>query len=133
MDVRIVVDDQDVVSMFTRVQANINRGLRLAMSDATILLLRDLRTYPPKPAASSYKRTGTLRRSWSREVQGEGIHLVGIVGSNANVEPYNRVVQDEGEQGRVHRGRWLTVQGVSRQRSEAIRRMFADRLAEATR
>ncbi len=49
--------------------------------------------YPPAPAGSTYIRTRTLGRSWTNRVRDEGSKIVGTVGSNSNMAPYNRWVQ----------------------------------------
>lgn len=55
---------------------------------------RFIATYPPQRlTASGYRRTGTLRRSWSSKVDVTFGGITGIVGSNANIAPYNVFVQ----------------------------------------
>ena len=55
---------------------------------------RHIAKYPPQRLRkTNYRRTGTLKRSWSKRVQAAGTELTGTVGSNANVAPYNVVVQ----------------------------------------
>lgn len=126
----IRIDTADARHLLRDSQAGLARAIRGALNDATALLLRDLSTYPPQRSGSTYVRTGTLRRSWSRTpVTGSGLALRAEVGSNANIAPYNRDVQDEAKQAGVHRGRWTnTVQGVTRSRTEDIRRMFEARV-----
>lgn len=70
---------QDVVKMMRR---------------ATAEGQRHIATYPPQRLRkSNYRRTGTLKRSWSKKVVAGGNKVQGIVGSNSNVAPYNRFVQ----------------------------------------
>jgi hypothetical protein len=110
--------------------AGLGRALRGTINDVTALLLRDLSTYPPQRTGSTYVRTGTLRRSWSRTpVTGSGLALRGEVGSNENIAPYNRSVQDLDMQTRAHaRTGWPTVQGVSAAREATINDMFEARV-----
>jgi hypothetical protein len=55
---------------------------------------RFVATYPPQRlTASGYRRTGTLRRSWSSKVDVSFGAITGTVGSNANIAPYNVFVQ----------------------------------------
>lgn len=64
--------------------------------------------YPPKPAQSRYRRTGTLGRSWfSQQVRSKGKPAVRV----ANRTPYAGWVQDLTKQV-VHHARtgWLTYQ-----------------------
>lgn len=57
------------VEMAVRSGSDVNRALRAGMNDATALILRDMRTYPPAIPSSQYRRTGTLRRSWHRRIE----------------------------------------------------------------
>jgi len=70
-------------------------GLVKAMSDTVKAGQRQMQSYPPQPATLGprYRRTGTLRRSWSSDVESGMNRIVGVVGSNANIAPYNRRVQ----------------------------------------
>lgn len=128
-DVTIQIDDAEVRRMLSSAPAQIDRAMRGAMTDATVLLLGEMKTYPPQRAGSAYKRTNTLKGSWSRRITGRGVEISGVVGSNANIAPYNRRVQDATMQARVHRGRWTnTVQEVSRRNAAHINQMFANRI-----
>jgi hypothetical protein len=40
-----------------------------------------------------YKRTGTLKKSWSSLTRANANRIEGLVGSNSNMAPYNRDVQ----------------------------------------
>lgn len=120
----IQIDDSEVQELLDKSPASLDRAMRGGMNDSTALLLRDLQTYPPERSGQTYRRTRTLGRSWSREIQGQGLEMRGIVGSNENMAPYNREVQDYERQARVHRGRWSTVQGVSANRERTVQGMF---------
>ena len=127
-DIALQINDSEVRRMLAQTPAALQRAMRGAMNDATALLLRDLQTYPPQRTGSSYVRTGTLRRSWSRDIQGDGLAMRGIVGSNSNMAPYNRAVQDADQQAPIHRGRWTnTVQNVVSRNESAIQDMFEAR------
>ncbi len=127
-NVALQINDSEVRRMLADSPAKLERAMRGGINDATALLLRDLQTYPPQRTGSSYVRTGTLRRSWSREIEGQGLALRGIVGSNENMAPYNREVQDSERQAEIHRGRWTnTVQNVVERNESAIQEMFAAR------
>ena len=132
-DVTIRVLDDEVLRMLERAPGRVNRAMRRGMEDAASLLLRVLITYPPKVDSSVYRRAGTLGRSWARRIDGTGMNLRGEVGSNANIAPYNRVVQDRERQARVHRGRWITVQSAAQRNERAIDQMFRQRLAQELR
>lgn len=132
MNLSIQIDDGDVRALINRMPDRLNDAMEAAMNDATALLLRELKVYPPPPSGSTYVRTGTLRNSWHREIEGRGLEIRGIVGSNENVAPYNRWVQDEERQAPVHRGRWTnTAQEVLRRNEAAINGMFRARVRAA--
>ena len=127
-NISLQINDSEVRRMLAQTPAALERAMRGAMNDATALLLRELQTYPTQRAGSTYVRTGTLRRSWSREFQGDGLALRGIVGSNQNMAPYNRVVQDADMQAPIHQGRWTnTVQNVIERNERTIHEMFEAR------
>ncbi len=80
-----------------------------------------------------YKRTGTLGRSWHKEVTGRGADMVGRVYSDGNKAPYNRYVQDREFQARVHQGRWSTIQEIAERNADNIDAMFRNRIEAALR
>lgn len=135
MQVSVTIDDRAVQALFRRVPGQVDQALRGGMEDATTYLLARVRQYPQQRARSSYRRTHTLSNSWSKRIQGSGGNITGIVGSNGNIAPYNRLVQDASMQARVHRGRWRqhTVQAISESARPAIDRMFAARVDAALR
>lgn len=132
MNLTIRIDDSDVRALIDRMPDRLNDAMEAAMNDATALLLRELKTYPPPPSGSTYVRTRALSNSWHREIEGRGLEIRGIVGSNENVAPYNRAVQDEERQAEVHRGRWTnTAQEVLRRNESVIQGMFRARVRVA--
>lgn len=66
----------------------LNNGVRDQAAEG----VRFMSTYPPI-RDSSYRRTGTLRRSWSFSMRTGGGRIEGEIGSNSNIAPYNREVQ----------------------------------------
>ena len=82
-------------------------------------------------AALRYKRTMTLAKSWSSDIQGGGGELVGRVASSGQTAPYNRYVQDSELQARVHQGRWATIQEIAARDEDAIQQMFRNRIMAA--
>lgn len=77
--------------------------------------------YPPQRAGSSYRRTGTLGRTWTSDVYPEGDSLIGKVG---NVTKYAPQVQSERFQRPMHKGRWQTDAQVIREAQPEIVREF---------
>ena len=131
-DVSIAIDGDKVIRRLNATPRQINIANRQAMEDSMVLLLRDQRTYPRPPANTTYKRTLALQKSWSYEIK-QGVDTIrGRVGSNPNTAPYNRYVQDEAMQARVHAQRWTnTIQGTLRARQTTIEGFFEERLRRA--
>lgn len=130
-NITIDINDSEVRQMLTGAPKAMNRAMRGGHNDATALLLRELKTYPPQRSGATYKRTGTLRRSWSRTIEGDGLEMRAIVGSNSNQAPYNRAVQDEERQRPAFRGRWTnTAQGVLRRNQQTIVEMYQARFRQ---
>ena len=129
--VTIEIESRQVFGYLQQAPVRINRAMRAAMEDATVLIHRQMQTYPPQRAGSTYKRTNTLRASWFRRISGQGNEIVGEVVSSGNTAPYNRLVQDADRQAAVHRGRWTnTAQEVQRRTTPTIQRYFDRRLRE---
>lgn len=129
--VTIEIESRQVIGYLQQAPVRINRAMRAAMEDATVLIHRQMQTYPPQRAGSTYKRTNTLRASWFRRISGQGNEIVGEVVSSGNTAPYNRLVQDADRQAAVHRGRWTnTAQEVQRRTTPTIQRYFDRRLRE---
>ena len=132
MEVFITVEHRQVRALLDQTPARIDRALRAGITDATVYLANQLRTYPPQRPGSAYKRTNTLKGSWSRRIEGTGADITGHVESNGNAAPYNRLVQDRTQQAAVHRGRWTnTAQTVAERSTGAINEMFAARIRAA--
>ena len=131
-EVTIEIDSRAARALLDLAPERVNRALRAGMEDSTVLLLREMQTYPPQRAGSSYVRTNVLRGSWSRDpIEQRQNRITGIVRSNANTAPYNRLVQDATVQARVHRGRWTnTAQNVRRRTEKTIQNYFDRRLRE---
>ena len=130
-NVALQIDDSEARRMVAESPAKAERAMRAAMNDGTALLLRDLQTYPPERTGQKYVRTRALGNSWSRDIQGDGLALRGIVGSNENMAPYNREVQDADRQAPIHQGRWTnTVQNVVSRNETAIQDMFDARFRQ---
>ena len=135
--VTIEIESRQVIGYLQSAPTRINRAMRAAMEDATVLIHRQMQTYPPQRAGSTYKRTNTLRASWFRRISGQGREIVGEVVSSGNMTgtrdggSYNRLVQDADRQAAVHRGRWTnTAQAVKRRTNPTIQRYFDRRLRE---
>ena len=72
----VSVDSAATRRMLRAAPRQIDRATRLWLDDASLLVLRDLTLYPVQPAGTTYRRTFTLQRSWSRTiVMGSGFNL----------------------------------------------------------
>lgn len=73
----------------------------------------------------------TLGRSWTTEVTGFAAGVRGIVGSRVS---YVRKVQDEKQQTAIHKQhKWPTVQGVLKEKTQQIIRLFDSMIARIIR
>lgn len=73
---------------------------------------RVIAKYPPQRlTATGYRRTGTLKRSWSSRVKASSARIEGEVGSNRNIAPYNKLVQGrrKDQVRRFRRAGWTNV------------------------
>ncbi len=69
-------------------------GLVQAVNNTNAQGKRFIAKYPPQRlTATGYRRTGTLKRSWSAKTDVSPSRIVGLVGSNGNIAPYNITVQ----------------------------------------
>jgi hypothetical protein len=93
------------------------RILEPPMQRAVLRIQRDMQEYPQQRAGSTYRRTGTLGRKWTKKVRQEGEYLTGRVGNNTSYGPF---VQSRQFQARVHRGRWQTDAQVVNRNMDAI-------------
>ncbi|KKL81873.1 hypothetical protein LCGC14_1990400 [marine sediment metagenome] len=114
---------------------DLTRMMRRAVTEGQ----RHIAKYPPQRLRKSgYRRTGTLKRSWSKRVTASGSKLEGIVGSNSNIAPYNVVVQGTRKgtgrrQGRIfRRAGWRGVDELSSMMEDRVEKglqAIVDRLA----
>ena len=86
---------------------------------------RFLANYPPPPAGSTYRRTGTLGRTWQSEIRATTSHVRAILANPTVYAPY---VQDEDSQAMVHRGRWPTIQMLLRAPVSIFRKRYEEAL-----
>ncbi len=169
-EITIQIDDSAVRQLLDRAPTRIDLAMRQALTDATSLLLREAKTYPPPPdpiqgpqrvpvrsfttrggvsvrilsrsahgkgvtwadaKSLRYVRTGTLGKSWHKEITGAGASMVGRVYSDGNTAPYNRYVQDRERQARIHQNRWDTIQQIAERNTDNIQQMFNARIRAA--
>lgn len=100
---------------------NLGSELGDPTEDALGLLYQEITDEPPPPPGSTYKRSGREVSSW-QEIMTLSEDELGRVESA--FPEYNRYVQDEDWQAQVHRGRWPTTQGVSRDKETAVLQLY---------
>ena len=88
-------------------------AVRRALTDMVAEGQRYMAEYPPQPPESRYRRTGDLKKSWiqspASQVKEQGGAMVGVMGSNSGMAPYNRDVQGVAQRA-FFRGRgWRNV------------------------
>lgn len=125
--------DEQIRRKISRLPTALERATRGTLTDGAALIMRDLTTYPPETAESTYERTFALRRSWGSRIDSGGLELRAVIHSDSNTAPYNRFVQDEADQAKVHQDRWPTTQGVGRNRQRQILDMFGARVRDELR
>lgn len=105
-----------------------------ASSAALLSLIPDLASYPPKPAGSTYRRTGTLGRLWTSARPEFAPVASGFEASVGNATPYGDFVQGEHQTGFHKEHGWSNVDDVLKRHEVDIERSFdtaLQRIAEA--
>jgi len=100
--------------------------LTAAVRDQVAEGVRLMSIYPPQLGRSKYRRTGTLRRSWSFGVTTGGGRIEGLVRSASNIAPYNREVQGEEQLLFFGRRGWANIKELDKQ----INRDFPKRMQD---
>jgi len=131
-EITITIDARAVQQLLDRAPQALENAIVGAMNDGATLFRATMQRYPAPPPNSSYRRTGTLGRSWSvkpisRTASGWSV----VIGSNGNMAPYNRAVQKRSEQARIHRGRWVTAETATEQSASQIQRFVDARIRAA--
>ena len=94
-------------------KATVLRALSAALTDTVAEGNRWIAEYPQAPPGQKYKRTGTLKRSWSmKPTTRRGDRLEAEVGSNGGMAPYNEDVQGEKQEAFFRRRGWRDVNGL---------------------
>lgn len=88
--------------------------LRKVTDKATKYVWGEIPSYPSKPPASDYRRTGTLGRTMYSEVKEIGNDIAGVVGNNTTYAPWvisAERIGSRGPQAGFNR-HWYTLQSV---------------------
>lgn len=125
-EISITVDANAVRQLLQQAPQRLDTAMRATLEDGSTYFLAQMTRYPAQRTGSTYRRTGTLGRSWSRQpITHTASEWRVVIGSNGAIAPYNRYVQDRDRQARIHQGRWLTAQDATEQSESQIQR-FAD-------
>ena len=99
-----------------------------ALKGGSALIQADIKQYPAPPSDSTYKRTGTLGKSWTRKLErgwASSGRMAIVIGSNVKYAPY---VQHADAQAWMHKGRWQTAQQVAKDKTQEVARFIEQAL-----
>jgi hypothetical protein len=119
-DIQIRVHGLDqYTGKLSRISANMPGELKKLTTKAVLYAQSEIPGYPPPPAGSTYRRTGTLGRAVTAapgsplpsltRVESLGAGVRGVIGGRLDYIGY---VIDANKQAWMHRGRWWTLQKV---------------------
>lgn len=133
--ISITFDFDEARKLLNRLPGQLDEALEGFLNDASALLLRELTTYPVQRPNTPYVRTNTLARSWSRRFEGSGDERRAVIGSNANMAPYNRYVQDRTRQPAYFAANWRdhSAQAIAENQERAVQEMWQRRIESALR
>ena len=104
------------------------KTLEPAMERSVFRLQHALASYPAPIPDSPYRRTGTLGREWTTDVNRHYGGVRGTVGTNTEYAPW---VQSQNFQAWMHKGRWLTDEGAIQKKRKDIIRDFEGTIRRA--
>ena len=120
----------ELIAKFKHIEGNVKPALVKAMDRSMKHVHSSVPPYPAPPPTSTYVRTELLGRSIGTEVKSLGAAIVGTIGTPTVYAPF---VISKGEQAKVHRGRWWTLQQVVIDASDEILGFFQAALQKLLR
>lgn len=106
-EISVQVDEGQIKRLLEKFdRARMLRIIEEGMSRGMTLIHGGLPPYPPPPASSTYRRTGTLGREITTDTAIEGNAVVGKIGT---VTEYASYVISRDDQAWMHEGRWWTL------------------------
>ncbi len=113
----IVLNAPEVIAALERSPELLREALKLAAQKWLLRRQAELARYPAPPANSSYRRTGTLGRTWtSAKPSYAGTNGTTFQAKVGNATPYGPYVQGDPKkkpgQAKIHQGRWSNVPQV---------------------
>jgi hypothetical protein len=112
-----------------RIAREMDSEIRKATDKAMKYAHSQVPPYPPKPANSTYTRTGTLGRRMYTQVRPLGQETVGVIGNNTEYAPF---VIDENRQARQN-SHWWTLQAVVEKAWPGMVEMFREAIRRLLR
>ncbi len=97
--------------------------LEQASEAALLSLIPPLADYPAAPSSSTYRRSGTLGRTWTAARPEFAPLSSGFEASIGNATPYGPFVQGD-EQAEMHKGRWKTTKQIAEAHRGEIEQYF---------
>jgi hypothetical protein len=112
------------VARLTKIADKLPPGLYKVTQRAVLYVHQNLPVQVPQPPGTAYRRTGSLFRSITTEVESLGNEVIGSIGSNIEYAPWviskNETPEGLGPQAEIHQGRWFTLQEEVAKRRKAI-------------
>ena len=109
-------------------RAALERELKKAVRDQQADGVRYMAEYPPARADSTYRRTGTLKRSWhAPAVRVDGNTIAGEIASQGQIAPYNVKVQGQDQDPFFASRGWRDVEILARR----VQKQFPPRVQKA--
>ena len=130
--IEVQFDPPDLPKRFAKAGGDLEKELLSTMGQAMFHLQDSAPSYPPKPAKSKYRRTGTLGRSLT--LGGDGnyakISKIGNRGAEAKFGTRIKyavwVIGDPpGKSQAKHMGHWWTMNTVKEEAEPGIKKLFA--------
>ena len=120
---------QELINKVGRITPEIQRAMDKTMEASLNTLHENVPSYPRKPEASSYIRTGTLGKSIGMNnakptvysIKGSGAKIEGRFGTDLS---YAKYVIDPDRQAYMHRGRWWTTENIVKASKSKILRLW---------
>lgn len=118
--IQVTIDERAVAAVVRKLDklADLDKSLEGPMRDALDLVYTAISPYPPPPPQSTYRRTNTLGRRWTKETRSIPN---GFEGRVYNDTEYARWVQGGQSQTAVHkRTGWKTDDSVAQDKAREV-------------
>lgn len=116
-----------LLAKFSKLE-NLRPELRKTTDKATKFVWGEIPPYPPTPASSTYRRTGSLGRAMYSEVKEIGNDVAGVIGNNMTYAPWivsaTELGDGRGPQAKIHEPRWYTLQGVVQRAKNGVIQIY---------